>query len=1061
MSRTRHEAAAMSALQRLPTSEKGKRYLSQLSQALCDARWNEVSELARKTEKHAPERKCFTIAARTESLVNSAPANAAASAALKDSISQLQHAINEAEYPEDVYCARICLAEVHWSLGDASATLEELPPDSPPETNVSGLMNWLEACEAKRRYLRVAALETLGQAGEAQELYQVVPQTVDTGSMSLRLTNERLLARTCLHQYALAQPPTLPALNAALISFRAWASFWQQTTPAAEPSRTDIPRRKVWKAYYHLLSVVLQHRLLYSPSGTLTTSAQGFSDEQFLDARIRQRSELKSVETVYESLLLSETRFPKAEQRNLEAEEWTELAVANWSILCGPHWTDAELGEGGKEAVGRGVLDILYRATTKTFHSTAILRRLSAVHAALGDFELASHAFDSYAGIINRGMARTEKTGKIEEGLDDNDTAIQMAAAAMCLLCEYGNREQVEKAMGLMPTMESWLDQATEYLRTTIAAAYRAMGTTQACWARLTYNADSRLQLFQQAANNLKLASQSDSSVASAYSLARVLAETRDSAAAIDVIEQCIQPEMSRDPSMLPLWHLFILCLVAEEEHEAAVKTCNLVLDEVGRIEDDLQKEAVIQIKMSQLLLIELMEGPEASVDYCPELMALYLRLFGKPQPLGPQSRAASVNATPPSRAGSRLRSLTDNIRPRSVRSAGGRRPGSAHPKTRDSDGSGETVPGSQAADIERHHHHHLHLPFHQSRGRNRDSWRHRGLSSKRSVENLNDGTNGANKPSTSDIQAGAVQSSLAEGPSPQQPLKNYEHNHVSPEGLPAPTGHIDQPPEQDIRLPAPYPSKTKPMTKYNRFQEHSHHSSVLIETWLFTARLYLRAGLIEDARGATAEATSVVTSLENEVISLSANAQHLFSKTWGSGSSIDALWASIYTVNGEIAQTEENMPQAVSCYERALFHSPDYPDAIIKISEILLDSYEGTASETTPPTDSVPPAWDVQNLRAGSAAGSTVDPPPPNPAKSEPFVSLSQVAARDRACMLLSMLTKLGCGWDSSDAWYTLARAYELSGRPEKATQALWWTVRLEECKTLRGWSCLPGRLG
>ena len=54
-----------------PNAEKGKRYLASLDQALCNGSWGEVPELARKTEKHAPERKCtssllYCICACTE-----------------------------------------------------------------------------------------------------------------------------------------------------------------------------------------------------------------------------------------------------------------------------------------------------------------------------------------------------------------------------------------------------------------------------------------------------------------------------------------------------------------------------------------------------------------------------------------------------------------------------------------------------------------------------------------------------------------------------------------------------------------------------------------------------------------------------------------------------------------------------------------------------------------------------------------------------------------------------------------------------------------------------------
>lgn len=71
---------------------------------------------------------------------------------------------------------------------------------------------------------------------------------------------------------------------------------------------------------------------------------------------------------------------------------------------------------------------------------------------------------------------------------------------------------------------------------------------------------------------------------------------------------------------------------------------------------------------------------------------------------------------------------------------------------------------------------------------------------------------------------------------------------------------------------------------------------------------------------------------------------------------------------------------------------------------------------------------------------------------------STDLAAARDRAYMLLSNLTKLGTGWDNSAAWLSLARAYELSGQMDKAKQALWWVVELEESQPMRPWRCITG---
>lgn len=65
----------------------------------------------------------------------------------------------------------------------------------------------------------------------------------------------------------------------------------------------------------------------------------------------------------------------------------------------------------------------------------------------------------------------------------------------------------------------------------------------------------------------------------------------------------------------------------------------------------------------------------------------------------------------------------------------------------------------------------------------------------------------------------------------------------------------------------------------------------------------------------------------------------------------------------------------------------------------------------------------------------------------------LTRLGSRDRAFGLLSTLTKLGAGWDYSEAWYALARAYELSGQIDKTKEVLWWCVELEDTHPIRNW--------
>jgi hypothetical protein len=76
-----------------------------------------------------------------------------------------------------------------------------------------------------------------------------------------------------------------------------------------------------------------------------------------------------------------------------------------------------------------------------------------------------------------------------------------------------------------------------------------------------------------------------------------------------------------------------------------------------------------------------------------------------------------------------------------------------------------------------------------------------------------------------------------------------------------------------------------------------------------------------------------------------------------------------------------------------------------------------------------------------------------PNATSETSPLDLYRTAARDRAYGLISSLTRLGSGWDNSTAWFVLARAYEESRQIEKAKEALWWTVELEETTPIREW--------
>lgn len=145
----------------------------------------------------------------------------------------------------------------------------------------------------------------------------------------------------------------------ALRTYRYWAKFWEATAKSGGSASADSARhrRLAWKSYYDTLSYILRHNHPYELESTLATQEKPPLHD-LSSIRLRQRAELKRVETVYENLMIQETQFPKASETNHEIEAWVESVMDNWRLLCGPTWSDSDLGEGGKEGVARSILDV-------------------------------------------------------------------------------------------------------------------------------------------------------------------------------------------------------------------------------------------------------------------------------------------------------------------------------------------------------------------------------------------------------------------------------------------------------------------------------------------------------------------------------------------------------------------------------------------------------------------------------------------------------------------------------------------------------------------------------
>jgi hypothetical protein len=897
----------------------------------------------------------------------------------------------ENTHAEEAFQARVCLGWIHWQLGEPSLAVAKLPKSIEQEfaqldgTNKEST-EWTKVCALKASYIKATAQGKAAATAEALETFESALPILSSVSASsrqgkeLRTWTELFLTSFCvLSSHAIKSKITSILETETLAAFRAWAKFWDTQGPAPLGGRAvqaDVARRHVWKEYYITLSDLLQQELPFPTTALTTTYAQ-------TSTRLQQRAELKRIEAKYETLLLSEVEFPKAEEASEEVEAFVEIVMQNWRVLCGATWHEEDLGEGGSEAVSKGVLDILYRAATKTFHSTAILRHLFTVHVAVAEFDLAFKAFDTYLEIVKKGKARVEKTGEAEHGLDDDDTVLRTASECIKALCRYGSHQGAEKAKDLGHFFEDWLDKhhpgdalngnrhlvengssATKseigIAPQTFAMAWRCIGIGHAQWARMTYDASSRSEIQLNAIKcfrkSLSPQYESTANVETLFALGTILAERREIPAAIEVVKSGLLPRpttnvhdgpgkrlgrFARERSLIPLWHLLALLLSARQEFLTAARSCEGAFEQFqdprylfgdgdlggnfrsahlnekatpqthGVVDDmdDFEKESVLEVKMTQLSLIEVLEGPDVAVNASDELLSLYARLFGDPKQDADKAAPGTTLAVPPQSSAGTIRSIKGSIFGRSGRSVRKAPSGNGamiensipmRPQTTqtmasalaptiqitsENGNAGRRAPSTK--DHGEHHHEKLQKRSGSLSRKKAESVRNRSASTSRTQGNSS-GHNG-----TLSTDAKLNEQWLNGGPDSTQskPLPSASQQMAEKE---APLKASITEDSRTLHISRTY--SVNPVTRFPKDQERRRRTTILIKVWLLISGFYRRSSMNEDAKGAIEEAQKLVHSIETDVSKDSSGNVSMEHAGWAGGKSIGELWGDVFS---------------------------------------------------------------------------------------------------------------------------------------------------------------------
>ncbi|KAM5456314.1 hypothetical protein MaudCBS49596_001336 [Microsporum audouinii] len=1131
----------------IQVTEKAQRYINLLDTARCNQNWHEVPGLVRKIVKHAPGRRCLIQTAQAEAQIVEycRKRTSIGSAANEQSANNLRECIpglqsvqeDEQNTPQDTFQAQVCLAWLFWELSDPDEATASLPRNF--ESTVQALTSseqplspWTEVCIVQGGYLKGAAEELSSGKENALQTFKstfswaATPASAHASKPQLLFWSEQYLARASMLAYELfiSKSPNYDEANLefGLRSLRLWAShpdikgndpaIAADITPTNSSSKTSL-----WRAYYDLLSIILQNELQYPP----------MSDAP---KRVQLSAEFRRIEATCENVLLRHSKFPKANVANQEVELWVKQVIRNWKVFCGEEWCDDDFGEGGQGAISRNVLDILYRAATKTFHSTLILRELFHVHAALAEFDLALHALDTYIHLVKDAKERSEHSSHMRE-VENPELFIYTLSEGLIMLCCFGSRKEAEKVKELTDLLDEALSEQTQSnghgpahtnarcgeTRISVQGtsfAYRAMGIGLATWARWTPISESRAELQANAICALEkaLVTEHEPNPATVFALAMLRAETRDLDGAIDLVRAALSSSNTEDGAdqvdtrsvinhrgrdIVPLWHLLALLLSSKEDFKTAANACDVVFEMVstekllhkqstlrhlrnsnGKDEatqpialagegqhsrfpdiETRERESMVELRMTQLTLVDVVRGPEAALNYSDELIGLFGQLFSGVGLADIEVKGSSDHLTPPKTASGTVRTGRGSIfgRKKSQRPPVDQE-GAVRNETGTTPGITSTIPDKeltaatpaiQVTTDEQG------SPSVQPRGRSRQgSLLRKDGKLLQKIHRL-EGSN--SKTLEKDLVSPNEQNDSA-----RQTLPPIPHN-MKHTDEPAPAGHPNQPPIQDIRMPTNWQSSSlnKALTRFPRVQEQKHSLCLLVKVWLFISDLYRKALLLEDAMEACNEASTHASRIEGLIATQESSARAFADEGWGGTKSPDEIWGDIYAERGYITQAQSKPYDAIKHFEEALTHYPDHPRATVGLATLLLDIHDQTlpAEEPAPP-----PLPDISNISLHSPSRQqglatdtlgTIDAKGTSTATlpNDTPESLNRLAARDRAYGLLSALTKLGTAWDNSEAWFALSRAYEQGGQIEKAKEVLWWCIDLENGRPVRHW--------
>ncbi|CAJ0644372.1 10956_t:CDS:10 [Entrophospora sp. SA101] len=632
----------------MPNPAKASQREKEIDAARYKGNWNVIPELARKYRKHNPAGIVLeqTVLAELalvqvidkEQIKNFNPENYYSDTSskisikppieeslIKDVFNKLEMALSEAKGQDKVYTS-IVLARAYFSIGRYDKCVATLGTDFMHQKSPVGY-NYILTIQGLT--LKGISQEILGDLDDAITCYDqvVVLLSQFSGERSEQLSTWSEIA---LYHNALLKV-NLSDVSSALQAFRTYQHY-----AATWGDKFQLHKRaNIFRHFNKFLSKTYQEGTYVPPrniSPSISTNVQStiFTPHTF-------RVEINGLHLSYEKVLDQITRFPKAGEINWKVLEFIDQVMSDWILL-----------NGGTAAEIKNLIEMLYRATQKTFQSPRILRHLINSLITLGDYDEAELAVNAYIALVEKAketnksdvVKRMSSSGlnKLTEkfiDVESNQDFMQVLITSAELMAKQLDKKTLELANKAIKLIENIGVGLSKEL---IAKAWRFVGVGYSMLADKEYDPKSRPEFHAKAIDALNKSIKLDpEAFETYYQLALEYAITRDIGQAIESVKQAL----ALDGTNIPCWHLLVLLLSSQKDIQGALKA-----SEIGAKESDWETtdstvdfntlaaignndgEEFLSFKLTQNVLQELANGSETAIQNFDKLFTLFGRVF-------------------------------------------------------------------------------------------------------------------------------------------------------------------------------------------------------------------------------------------------------------------------------------------------------------------------------------------------------------------------------------------------------------------------------------------------